>query len=156
MFVINQKIIMKKLELNYSQLKQTIHDIMVIKSCPAIPFKISVQIHGFLFPVQKQFDEVKSKIEVIQSQVNEFNNKNSNAAEQQVYSSKAEIEFKELISKNRIVNIDQPVKADSIKNITIDGEKEIEMTDLSVKKFSYRDSFFNLIQLGFIEQPIFD
>lgn len=127
---------MKKVKLSFNIIQlQTISQCgSILRACSGIqPFQLANNINTCKVAADLAVKDYQAQFELIEE-------RRSGAAEQ------SEKDFKELFNKTFEVEIPE-LKESAFLELDISGDKEVLQQNGDIKKFSYRDAYFNLLGL---------
>lgn len=126
---------MKKVKkFNIIQLQTISHYAAILRACSDIqPFHLANNINGCKVAADLAIKDYQTQFELIEE-------RKADAPEQ------AEKDFIYLFKKEFEIEIPE-LKEDKFLNLDISGDKEVPQQNGEVKKFSYRDAYFNLLGL---------
>ncbi|GAB2984035.1 hypothetical protein GCM10027049_21980 [Mucilaginibacter puniceus] len=123
-----------KLSLNIIQLQTISHCGSILRACSGIqPFQLANNINRCKVAADTAIEEYKSEFELIEERKTEAPDQ-SEKDMMELFNKQFEIEIPEL-SENSFLELD------------ITGDKEVPQQSGDIKKFSYRDAYFNLLGL---------
>ncbi len=123
-----------KQSFNIIELQTISHYASILRACSGIqPFQLANNINRCKIAADTVIEEYKSEFELIEERKAEAPDQ-SEKDMMDLFNKKFEIELPEL-SENSFLELD------------ITGDKEIPQQNGDIKKFSYRDAYFNLLGL---------
>ena len=125
------KINMKKL-FNNQQLQLISHCAGILRACTDIPFNLANKINSCKMAADAALKVVEDKILLIEERKTGHHFIQSQKDMDDVLKEKSEIEIIEL-------------KESEFSSLNISGDKEVVQFDGAIKRFSYRDAYFNLL-----------
>ena len=128
---------MKKVKLSFNiiQLQTINHCALILRACSGIqPFQLANNINDCKIASDLAIKEYQAQFELIEE-------RKTDAEEQ------SENDFKELFNKTFEIEIPDLKETDFL-SLDITGDKEVPQQNGEVKRFSYRDAYFNLLGLA--------
>jgi hypothetical protein len=124
---------------NIGQLQIISHSCSILKSCDGIqPFSLANKINKCGLAAEASIEAFKNDLGLIREREKEATNQDT---------IKKDIE--EILNKPYPINSSE-FKEDEFASLEISGDKEIAQADGNTKKFSYRDAYFSLVNIGLI------
>jgi hypothetical protein len=126
---------MKKVKkFNIIQLQTISHCAAILRACSGIqPFQLANNINVCKIAADLAVKDYQAQFELIEE-------RRSGAPEQ------SEKDFKDLFNKTFEIEIPE-LKESAFLELDISGDKEVPQQNGEIKKFSYRDAYFNLLGL---------
>ena len=127
---------MKKVKLlfNIIQLQTISHCAAILRACSGVqPFQLANNINACKIAADLAVKVYQAQFELIEE-------RKADLAEQ------SEKDFRELFNKAFEIEIPE-LKESSFLELDISGDKEVPQKNGDIKKFSYRDAYFNLLGL---------
>jgi hypothetical protein len=122
---------MKKL-FNNQQLQLVSHCAGVLRACTDIPFSLANKINSCKITADAALKLIEDKLQLIEERKTADNFIQSQKDMEHVLKEKSEVEITDL-------------KESDFSLLDISGDKEVVQFDGAVKRFSYRDAYFNLL-----------
>jgi hypothetical protein len=129
---------MKKLKKSFNifDLQTISQSCVILRACSGIqPFQLANNINACKIAADQCIKEYQEALDLIKERAAD-----ADAKEQ------CETDFKDLVKKEFEAEYPE-LKESEFAGLEITGDKEVPQQDGSVKKFSYRDAYFNLLGL---------
>lgn len=116
------------------QLQTISHYAAILRACSGIqPFQLANNINACKIAADLAVKEYQAQFELIEE-------RKKDAPDQ------SETDFKDLFKKTFEIEVPELIESEFL-NLDISGDKEVPQQNGDIKKFSYRDAYFNLLGL---------